>query len=380
MKRVVFVVPMLAPYAIERFEELAKNKEIELHVIAEKDRSAARNGSGWDFQEIQGCKTYLLNAREYHYNVKNDNGGYAVREARKFSFGLKKLVNKIQPDVVLVCNSTQIAFLLGPRKYKLGVIVEDTLRAEEGRKQINRLVKRILLNTADFYVPFNNDAEEFLNHNHIKGERFKSTWSVNLNLFNSLNTNEKLIAKKKEYELDAKKQYTIVAALIKRKGIVPFLQAWKVMPREFQKQNCLNIIGDGPLKQEIEEFIQYNGMSNVRLVGNLPYAKVGEFLQCSDIFVLPTLEDVWGLVTMEAMASGIPVLTTIYAGSRELIEEGRNGFVFDSLNIESTVTAIEKSSTANLEIMKKNARTMIARFSNETVMKQFAEDLFKVIE
>lgn len=379
MKRVVFVVPMLAPYAIARFEELAKNKDIELHIVAEKARSTARNGSGWDYQEIKGCKTYLLNAKEYHYNVKNDIGGYAVREARKFSFGLRELLNKIDPDVVLVCNSTQMVFLLGPRKYKLGVIVEDTRRAEEGRKRINRIIKRILLQTADFYIPFNDDAIEFLNHNKIQGKRFKSTWSVNLSLFDSLKTNEQIVAKKNEFGLNNKCQYTIIAALIKRKGIIPFLNAWKHMPKDFHEQSCLNIIGDGPLKSEIENLIESEELGNVCLVGNLPYAKVGEFLQCSDIFVLPTLEDVWGLVTMEAMASGIPVMTTIYAGSRELIEDGYNGFIFDSLDSNSIIDAITKASVANLDVMKKNARATITRYSNEVVMREFAEKLFEIL-
>ena len=125
MKRVVYVVPILAPYAVERFRVLAKEKQIELHIIAEKARTDARSGSGWDFQQIEGCHTYLLGSKERHYQVENQKSGYAINESRKYSFGLRALVRKIDPDIVIVRNSTQILFLTRPRKYKLGVVAED---------------------------------------------------------------------------------------------------------------------------------------------------------------------------------------------------------------------------------------------------------------
>ena len=45
MIRVVYVVPIIAPYAIPRYQELAKNKDVEVHVIAERDTNAERSGS-----------------------------------------------------------------------------------------------------------------------------------------------------------------------------------------------------------------------------------------------------------------------------------------------------------------------------------------------
>ena len=158
MKKVVYVVPILTPYAIARFQVLAKEMGIDLHVIVEKSRTDERNGSGGSYQEIKDCHTYLLESREHGYQLWNTKSGYAINESRKYSFGLRALVKKIDPDIVIVCNSTQILFLAGPKKYKLGVVVEDTPRAEEGRRPLNRLVKRLLMGTADFYLPFNSDG------------------------------------------------------------------------------------------------------------------------------------------------------------------------------------------------------------------------------
>ena len=56
VKKVVYVVPILAPYAIERFRVLAREPELDVHIIAEKAKTDARQGSGWDFQQIEGCR------------------------------------------------------------------------------------------------------------------------------------------------------------------------------------------------------------------------------------------------------------------------------------------------------------------------------------
>ena len=125
MKKVVYVVPILTPYAIARFQVLAKEMGIDLHVIVEKSRTDERNGSGGSYQEIKDCHTYLLESREHGYQLRNTKSGYAINESRKYSFGLRALVRKIDPDIVIVRNSTQILFLTRPRKYKLGVVAED---------------------------------------------------------------------------------------------------------------------------------------------------------------------------------------------------------------------------------------------------------------
>ena len=108
MKKVVYVVPILTPYAIARFQVLAKETGIDLHVIVEKSRTDERNGSGGSYQEIKDCHTYLLESREHGYQLRNTKSGYAINESRKYSFGLRALVKKIDPDIVIVCNSTQI--------------------------------------------------------------------------------------------------------------------------------------------------------------------------------------------------------------------------------------------------------------------------------
>ena len=374
MKKVVYVVPLLAPYAIERFRVLAREREIDLHIIAENARSDARDGSGWDFQQIEGCHTYLLGAKQRHYQVTNRGSGYAVRETRRYSFGLRALVRKIDPDIVIVCNSTQILFLAGPRRYKLGVVVEDTPRAEEGRKPLNRWVKRTLMRTADFYLPFNADAVAFLKKNGLTKKQYRSSWSVELPLFSTLNGEERK-EKRAELGISDRVSYVCVAALIPRKGILQLLDAWVSMPEDFIQNNELHLIGSGPLEGEIAGRIKAHPQAHIFLRGSMNYQSVSEFMQCSDILVLPTLEDVWGLVVMEAMACGLPVLTTPYAGAKELVQEGETGYIFDVQDPASIRDTLARMSGSDYREMGQKARERIGDYSNENVMRKTAEIL-----
>lgn len=66
---------------------------------------------------------------------------------------------------------------------------------------------------------------------------------------------------------------------------------------------------------------------NVVYEGTSPPGGVADAMRQSDIFVLPTIEDSFGLVVFEAMATALPVITTTHAGASELIEDGLDGLI-----------------------------------------------------
>jgi glycosyltransferase involved in cell wall biosynthesis len=63
-------------------------------------------------------------------------------------------------------------------------------------------------------------------------------------------------------------------------------------------------------------------------VGRVPFDRIGTYFHNADVFVLPTLEDTWGVVTLEAMLLGKPILCSSGAGTAELVVSGENGYVF----------------------------------------------------
>lgn len=375
--KIVYIVPLLAPYAIPRYRTLAQLEDTEVHVIVEQNGHKER--SGWVFQEIEGVKMHLLNSKIVcNYKQKNKHDRYLMSNTRLYSLGLKKAVSQINPDVVLVCNSTQILMLSGKRKYKLGVIVEDTLRAAESRSILKKGIKRHMLKKADFYLPFTNDAKKFLKYNGITSPIIKSSWSMDIDFFANLSIEERL-DKRVEFTMGNKKSYILVSNLIPRKGIQQFLDGWASMDKQFHIKSKLFILGDGELKTALAQQIYEKKLSNVFLLGNKNYQEVSYYLQCGDIFVLPTLEDLCSLSVLEAMASSRPILTTIYNGAREFVKEGINGFIFDPLKIESIVETLKKIDEADLNKMSEASSEIIKKYSTDKVMLNLRKNLDKVI-
>lgn len=373
MFKVAYVVPIIAPYAIPRYQELAKNKDVEVHIIVEKQTNSERQG--WNYENVEGCYTHQLNTKfASRYNIQNRRHSYKINKTRYFPFELKSKIREIKPDVVLVCNSTQIMFLLGKRNYKLGVIVEDTLRAAEGRNKINSILKQIMLKKADFYIPFSNDAIDFLEYNGIKEPLIRSSWSMDKEFFNDLTVESKKV-KKIKYGMKDKKNYILTANLIPRKGIMQFISAWGKMNKTFLDNSELYILGDGILKNEIIEYIKNSKLENIHLVGNVSYQEVSHYLQCGDVFVLPTLEDLCSLSVLEAMASGLPVLTTIYNGARQFIKDGENGYIFDPLNEKNVIEILEKINESNLDKFSECSLKYVEEYSTKLVMDKFYKNL-----
>src|SRR5690606_10996090 len=68
--------------------------------------------------------------------------------------------------------------------------------------------------------------------------------------------------------------------------------------------------------------------SNVTYEGLIPHgAKVADVMRRADLFILPSVEDACALVTLEAMATGVPVVTTSHNGAGELIEHEKDGLI-----------------------------------------------------
>ncbi|GAB4108191.1 MAG: glycosyltransferase [Phycisphaeraceae bacterium] len=116
-----------------------------------------------------------------------------------------------------------------------------------------------------------------------------------------------------------------VGRLASVKGIPILLQAVKSLVNDHPDLS-LTIVGDGPERPAFERMADELGIStHVRFTGYQNQQQVREHLQQHDIFVLPSFAEGVPVVLMEAMASGLPVVTTRIAGIPELVEDGVHG-------------------------------------------------------
>ena len=132
--------------------------------------------------------------------------------------------------------------------------------------------------------------------------------------------------------------------LVPRKGLMPFAAAladW--CGRHPERSVEMWWLGGGELRGPLEALALPANLS-FRFLGERPYAALPEVYAQADLLAFPTLLDEWGLVVNEAMASGMPVLGSIYSQAvEELVEEGRTGWLFDPLDPASLSAGIDRA-------------------------------------
>jgi glycosyltransferase involved in cell wall biosynthesis len=118
-----------------------------------------------------------------------------------------------------------------------------------------------------------------------------------------------------------------VAALEKQKGHFFLIQAMKILVENNNNIICF-IIGDGGLKNNIQKHInKLNLQNNIKLLGALPHKEIATWMNACDIFVLPSISESFGIVQIEAMACGKPIIATINGGSEEIITSDKVGYL-----------------------------------------------------
>lgn len=99
----------------------------------------------------------------------------------------------------------------------------------------------------------------------------------------------------------------------------------------------LFIGGDGPMRAEYEELIRQLGLSaNVKLLGRISNEELVQYYQAADISVVPTLTlEGFGLITVESLACGTPVLGTPYGGTKEILQGISDDLMFEDATSEA---------------------------------------------
>lgn len=117
-----------------------------------------------------------------------------------------------------------------------------------------------------------------------------------------------------------------IGRLVSRKRVHLLLKLAKVL-NNLMKDFKILIVGDGYLRQRLVEQIQALGLNErVILLGNVPEARLITLLHSSDVFLFPSAYEGFGIVVLEAMASGLPVITSPIPAAR-FVQENRAGYV-----------------------------------------------------
>jgi len=137
-----------------------------------------------------------------------------------------------------------------------------------------------------------------------------------------------------------------VGRLVEKKGFQDLLQALLIVKESGEPFQC-DIYGDGPLCQPLKDWIEEHGLADeVSLMGDCTQQELISIYQNATLFVLTPVQtedgDRDGIpnVLLEAMAVGLPVITTAVAGIPELVENDQNGLLFQPHDVQGIASGI----------------------------------------
>ncbi|APE01656.1 hypothetical protein BM526_07245 [Alteromonas mediterranea] len=181
-------------------------------------------------------------------------------------------------------------------------------------------------------------------------------------------------------ELSSPLQVLSVARATEKKGLKYAIEA--ILNADIECH--LTLIGDGNLLPNLKEIVErHDNKQRVTFLGACSSVEVANELKRTDLFLLPSIRDRYGdkegipVSLMEAMASGVIVLSTYHSGIPELIDNQKTGFLVQEHDSEAISNAIlDVSKRQDLSEIRDNARKKIEQSFNSKVLR---DDLIKIL-
>lgn len=287
-----------------------------------------------------------------------------------------------QPDLLLssMFSANNLFRILKPfLNYKL-ITREHNTYIDRARWQI--ALERIMAPLGDAIVAVSSGVADFyskqIGMNRAKIKVINN--GINLDNFVANRNKQNLAGIKKELNIaDDNKIVINVARLKKQKNHKLLIDAFLEFARDFSKYRLI-IVGDGAEKADLTEYIsKLNASDKVKLLG---YRQdTASLYAISEIFVLTSTIEGFPNVFLEALASGLPIITTNVPGVQETIRNDYNGLVVSN-DIQDIVAALKKIVSMSDEerlIWRRNARNSVQQFHVQNIVKQYESLFYKLL-
>ncbi len=363
-KKAVLIQNYLSPYRIPLFASIAASESIDLTVALMAPDKPDYPTWTYDFESlpfrtvvIPGMRIVLSSRYQICINPS-----------------LLKFLWKEKPDVIFCSGftvSTAIAAVY--RIFKgppLVIWSEGTQVTESGRKYswMRKWVRKGISKLAGGFITAGRLSSDYVRS--LMTPKSEKPVMVSYNCVDS----EALSSACKHYKTEAfsrsgfrcnypEKNILFSGRLEKIKGIHPMLEVYKKVLEKTPQEVGLILLGEGRLRQFIQEEKNKNGWTHLYLEGFIGQDEYPKYFAIADLFLLLSLSDCNPLVIFEALSCGLPVVCSDRVGNApDFVEEGRNGFIVDPLDYEGVASkvlsvlfdrGIEEMRDASRQIVKK---------------------------
>lgn len=352
--KVLFITSEAAPYRVDFFSEWGKT--VDLTVIFEEDISN-ENRFNWNLDAIKNFKAIFLN-KEYSKSNRKITGLYQYLEKyRNEIIIINDYSTIIETMAILYMTIKKIKFYM---EIDGGLIHKDNF--------LKKRIKRFLLSRPEGYMSPSLMSDKYLVHYGAdinKIDRYPFTSIKNNNILKKPLSQEEKMQLRKELKISGSKVVLAVGRFIKLKRYDKLIECWEKFPDNWS----LLLAGQGEEKIVYEKIIEERKLKNIHFLGFLKEKELEKYYMVSDAFVHPTSSDVWGLVINEAMAKGLPVVTTdkCIAGV-ELVKNGENGYIYQMGDVNEFIRCLK--ATLENENMSISAIATISNYDIETMVER----------
>ena len=207
-------------------------------------------------------------------------------------------------------------------------------------KIFNYFFYKFIDNFIDVYLAIGSQNKKYyLDHNIENKKIVIVPYTVDNNFFN----------KKNKFKNNKKLTYIFAAKLIKKKGANILLEAINILNhnKKFNYNSEFLIIGDGYMKNSLQSYVKLKNLKNVKFIPFKNQKKLSELYQKSDVFIIPSLFEPWGLTVNEAMAAENAIISSsAVASAYDLVSNNVNGYRFkngDSKDLANKILKIFKN-------------------------------------
>jgi len=241
-------------------------------------------------------------------------------------------------------------------------------------------VRNKVLRAADCFVAITSGiTEELIIHGVKPGVIYSVTNSVDTKRFCLVSREQKyglryqLAIPRKEIIL------TYAGRLVSYKGLPLLLRVAEEILRRHENVGFV-LVGSGGIdihncETVLKDYVRVNGLeAGVYFAGEV--LNVHEYLQASDVFILPTEKDAFPLALIEAMSCGLPVISTPVGGIQEIIADRQNGLLVEPGNFQQLHDAIQTllgDAALATSLGKAAAESVRERYSEATVVARYME-------
>jgi len=331
MKNVCLLTNIPSPYRLPIFEEI--NKKHSLDVVFYSHSEEGRNWSpdlekySFNYEFLDGFNAGPFRVNTRTHTVLNETA-YDI-----LILGEAPLHPTAVATTVIHSKQHQIPLVVWTEgieiERKNESIVKDFPRIF-GRNAYDHLFRRPLYTAADGCIAYSGGmTKEFLQKRGVNSK----------DIFTGTQVMPQSLMGSRTRPVDSNNQdgFQILALsyLWKRKGIDDLIKAFQSIGLSNSK---LVIAGSGPDETRLKKMAA--STSSIQFVGYIPEETKWELYQSSDLFVLPTYLDTWGMVVNEALYFGTPVITTAAAGASQLVKENEAGRIVEAGNVPQLATTI----------------------------------------